>query len=331
MDFLLRINQGIKFRNSGKLAAEIDNLKLCLDIFDDIDVSSEYDFYISWYKNYLKNRLILSKVNRYIPGIIIPNKIKLVAKNAINNLIQNDRIILKDIILPLPVHNREYNEYMHMITDSILAYLLDNMEKNELYSLYSLILSQTEGLYEYSEVQLKESDIVIDAGANIGEFSALAGVKGCKVYAFEPIPNIINAFLSKTSEWNPGITICEYALSDKASELYFDEDMDGISGSSFIMPLKKSKKVKIQAIDLDTFVEKNNLPQVDFIKADIEGAERYMLMGAKRVLKEFAPKIAICTYHLPDDSQILRELILDSNPNYIIEERWRKMYAYVPA
>jgi len=53
-------------------------------------------------------------------------------------------------------------------------------------------------------------------------------------------------------------------------------------------------------------------------------------MGAKRVLKEFAPKIAICTYHLPDDPQVLRELILDANPNYVIVERWKKMYAYVP-
>ena len=55
-----------------------------------------------------------------------------------------------------------------------------------------------------------------------------------------------------------------------------------------------------------------------------------MLMGAKQVLKEFAPKIAICKYHLPDDPQILRELILDGNPNYVIEERWKKIYAYVP-
>ena len=80
---------------------------------------------------------------------------------------------------------------------------------------------------------------------------------------------------------------------------------------------------------MDTFVEENKLPSVDFIKADIEGAERYMLMGAKRVLKEFAPKIAICTYHLPDDPKVLRELILDANPNYIIEEKFKKMYAYV--
>ena len=72
-----------------------------------------------------------------------------------------------------------------------------------------------------------------------------------------------------------------------------------------------------------------HIPRVDFIKADIEGSERHMLMGARRVLKEFAPKLSLCTYHLPDDPQVMREIILDANPRYRIEERWKKMYAWV--
>jgi FkbM family methyltransferase len=44
---------------------------------------------------------------------------------------------------------------------------------------------------------------------------------------------------------------------------------------------------------LDKFVEDNKLERVDFIKADIEGAERDMLRGATNTLKTFAPKLAI--------------------------------------
>jgi len=88
--------------------------------------------------------------------------------------------------------------------------------------------------------------------------------------------------------------------------------------------------ISVKCTKPDTFVHQNNIPRIDFIKADIEGAERYMLMGAKQVLKDFAPKLAICTYHLPDDPKVLRELILDANPDYVIEERWKKMYAHVP-
>lgn len=35
-------------------------------------------------------------------------------------------------------------------------------------------------------------------------------------------------------------------------------------------------------------------------------------------------------YHLPDDPKVLKEIILDTNPNYVINEEWFKIYAHVP-
>ena len=46
----------------------------------------------------------------------------------------------------------------------------------------------------------------------------------------------------------------------------------------------------------------------DFIKVDIESTERLLLQGAKNVIKDFTFKIAICTYHLPDDSKVMRRV-----------------------
>ena len=79
----------------------------------------------------------------------------------------------------------------------------------------------------------------------------------------------------------------------------------------------------------DAFVEKNSIERVDFIKADVEGAERNMLRGAKRILRDFSPKLSLCSYHLPDDPQVLREIILDANPEYQIVEKFKNLYAYV--
>ena len=62
-----------------------------------------------------------------------------------------------------------------------------------------------EGPYGYADgkfdVTVKKNDIVIDAGAWIGDFSAYAASKGATVYAFEPVKATFN-MLCKTKELN---------------------------------------------------------------------------------------------------------------------------------
>jgi len=323
-----RIISRISGQSAKIISNTIQGTNQCLRIIETIKSSSKNPW-LTWYEGYLKERMKMLKILRFVPGCFIPYKYyyKNQNTNLFNEFIENDKIKCKDITLPLPIQKNIKETIFVCIIDSLLTYLLNDLSQE---TLYSILGPLNEGPYEYKTVRLEKDDIVIDAGANIGEFSALAGIKGCTAYAFEPMSNIINEYLSKTAEWNPNITICQYALSDKLGELIFNEDLSNVGGSSSVIERKKSKKIKVQAIDLDSFVRENKLPKVDFIKADIEGAERDMLMGARRVLKEFAPKISICTYHLPDDPQVLRELILGANPNYVIEERWKKMYAFVP-
>lgn len=93
---------------------------------------------------------------------------------------------------------------------------------------------------------------------------------------------------------------------------------------------KNESKIFAESDTLDNWVLKNNISRVDFLKSDIEGAERLMISGGQNVLKKYAPKLAICTYHLPDDREVLTELILKANPEYKIEYSWKKLYGYVP-
>jgi len=315
----------------GSLSSEVKKLssfKACFKAIDAISPTdtADTDFWLSWYRTCLKDRLRFALTDRLIPKRFTSNGDK-AFKKSMSKIVKDDGLVLKDIKLPLAEKSSDDGAIIFAITDSLLTYLLEGIEEE---TLYSMIPSIAEGPYEYKSVQLEEGDIVIDAGASIGEFSALAGIKGCKCYAFEPIPSIVDTYLSKTAQWNPNIIICQYALSNKRDNLMFDVMPTYLGSSSFVSKTKSNTQIKVEALDLDTFVEENKLPSVDFLKADIEGAERYMLMGAKRVLKEFAPKISICTYHFPDDPKVLRELILDANPEYIIEERFKKMYAYVP-
>lgn len=188
-----------------------------------------------------------------------------------------------------------------------------------------------EGPYELDRVMLKAGDVVLDCGANVGIFSAYAASKGCKVYAFEPVPKA-REYLKKTAALNPGITVVDCAVSDKTGSLDIYVDLNNLGESSLhpnVHEKNKYETVSVRAITLDEFVKDQGLTRVDFIKADIEGAERFMLAGATKVLRDFGPKLAICTYHLPDDPRILKEIILAANPAYTVVERWKKLYADV--
>jgi len=187
-----------------------------------------------------------------------------------------------------------------------------------------------EGPYEWGDVRIKEGDVVFDCGANLGVFSILAASKGAEVYAFEPIREA-RGILQQTLELNPGlaksITVVPYAVSDTIGNATFTILTDTLVGSSMVFD-QKGRQETVPVTTIDAFCAENSLT-VDFIKADIEGSERRMLAGAKEILAKQGPKISVCTYHLPDDPKILRDILLNANPNYRIVEKWKKIYAKI--
>ena len=169
--------------------------------------------------------------------------------------------------------------------------------------------------------------IVIDAGSWIGDFATYASVKGATVYAFEPTDSTFT-ILQKTAELNGNIIPIKKGLSDDNTSKVLFVNIDGNSGGNSLRPKTNEKQEashEVETVRLDDFVRENNLPRVDFIKADIEGFERHMLVGAQETLARFAPKLALCTYHLPDDPQVMADLIKQANPKYNIVQKRMKL------
>ncbi len=63
---------------------------------------------------------------------------------------------------------------------------------------------------------------------------------------------------------------------------------------------------------------------------DIEGAERHALAGAKGTMKNFAPKMVLCTYHQADDPTVLPEIVLGVRSTYQMLKSRQQVYFYQP-
>ncbi len=193
------------------------------------------------------------------------------------------------------------------------------------------LIENIEGSYQNGMVKIEEDDVVIDAGANFGLFSLMASAfTSSTIYAFEPISKT-REILEKSAKNYSNIEVIPKALADKCGKATVDLSCYSTNQGSITMMKEECGNVseEIDITTIDNFVEEKNLKKVDFIKADIEGAERLMLLGAKKTLKKFEPKLSICTYHYQEDSALLGFIIKSINPRYVIEYDNKKLYAYV--
>lgn len=188
-----------------------------------------------------------------------------------------------------------------------------------------------EGPYEHYHTELEEGDVVLDCGANIGLFTNIALQKGCKVYAFEPMSDAIFYLNELQKLYGDQMKICPYALADECKHAVFHVQNFDLLGASMLENNNRiDKGYEVEVVTVDDFVMKNQIQRIDYIKADIEGSEREMLKGACKTIRRFHPKISICTYHLSDDKEVLESLLNAIEPRYVIEHRWKKMYAHIP-
>lgn len=169
--------------------------------------------------------------------------------------------------------------------------------------------------YSYGEIcKALPGDFVIDGGAHTGNtgfyFRGLVGDSG-KVYSFEPSGNIFEKL--KSSIEKAGITNIipvNAALADYSGTASF-----AATNSPAARFSNSENSVFVSVVTIDDFIDNVN-EKIDFIKLDVEGAEAEALKGAKKTIKKYSPKMAVCVYHKATDPFRLPRLILEINPNY---------------
>ena len=87
----------------------------------------------------------------------------------------------------------------------------------------------------------------------------------------------------------------------------------------------KGKQIEIDALPPDEIVGKAS---VDYIKYDVEGAEREALLGSRGMITRDRPRLLVSLYHRSEDIFALPLLIHELEPSYRF---YLRRYPYVPA
>lgn len=250
---------------------------------------------------------------------------RIIKKLRSSGNVEKDYYSFRDAKIPLLEGKRKADFFSDAMLDVYYCYmnLNDCYEEKEINDYFYIL---PEGPYclhnESVDVRVNAGDVVIDAGSWIGDFAAYASAKGATCYAFEMLDENYE-ILTRTAGLNSGIIPVKKALGN------FSENVS-VSGDSLTAAISEDSNGGAVQTTIDDFVRENNLSRVDFIKSDIEGFERHLLEGAQETLAHFAPKLAICTYHLPDDPEVLSGLIKKANPKYNIVQKRKKLFASVP-
>jgi FkbM family methyltransferase len=186
--------------------------------------------------------------------------------------------------------------------------------------LLAYLIGEQEWLAKMSPTAVvQKGDWVIDVGAHVGVFTAHALQLGAeKVFMVEPDPVNVECIRRNFKEEIASgkvVLIPEGAWSSK-STIPFNVGMANSGTGSMIYKETGSKVLNVPVRPIDDMMAEFQAPRINFIKMDIEGAEREALKGAAQTLKRWQPRLALDSYHLPDDAVVLPKVILAANPNY---------------
>lgn len=148
--------------------------------------------------------------------------------------------------------------------------------------------------YLTPDFQVVEGDVVVDVGAAEGNFSLSVIEKARAIYLFETDEEWIEALEATFAPWKDKIHLINKFVSD----------------------VNNDKNVTLD----DFFKDKGGF---DFIKIDVDGAERQLLSGYENLLSSGKPlKVALCTYHQQNDEKEFTELLSKKGFNITISKNY---------
>lgn len=185
----------------------------------------------------------------------------------------------------------------------------------------------------------KDDPVILECGANRGRTTK--NILECfpqgKVFCFEPDPRSIAEF--KIKHQHSTCKLIEAAVSDIDGVVAFNQSYRFREGnhihcdSSTIKDtsnhrklygwLKYKNPILVKSVRLDTWRKENGIGNIDFIWADVEGAEEELIKGARETLAHTRYFYTEFSNIEAYNDEITLSEILRLLPDFVIVECWK--------
>ena len=146
------------------------------------------------------------------------------------------------------------------------------------------------GLHEFPDMGyllhvLREDDLFVDVGANVGSYTILAcAAKRARGYAFEPVPSTYKRLLEnvRLNNIDDRVACLNFGLGREDGVILFTGDMDTVN-HAIAEGEQHENVVEVTVTSLDKALS-GTAPAL--MKIDVEGYEILVLEGGQRTLKD---------------------------------------------
>lgn len=165
---------------------------------------------------------------------------------------------------------------------------------------------------------------ILDIGAHIGSHSFLYGYfnPAAKIYAFEPQSEIYKLLVMNMSS-RPNVRPMNKCVGHKLGTAQMSQHAHFGENSEKTLQYGDAPTMNLGGVSLGVggepvemiTIDSLNLPECDFIKMDVEGAEGLVVQGARQTIQKYRP--AICYEYSPqlDTSEMKAFFGLEAMPD----------------
>ncbi len=167
--------------------------------------------------------------------------------------------------------------------------------------------------FDLDLVSCNKDEVFVDIGGFIGDtlisYSNAFGKENYKnLYCYEIVPTNIEYIKANVDRFKlENVIVREKGVSDKKGVLYLSDDE-----LSSISQLHEEGKIEVETVTIDEDIK----GRVSFIKMDIEGAEEKALIGCRKKIEEYHPKLSLSVYHNNNHLWKLARIIDEIDPDY---------------